>query len=177
MYETGKESKILIGIMAVLILALPLMSGVMAAEGNGLEPDEADDFSEEEAKRFLAAAYKMHQGRLRSLIWFFRGAEKDKISGTVTARHRNILIVTVDDVERYNIVLPIQWNFGFEVISLNEMFEEEYLGLGDDVTLMTLKKTVENEKEVALTAVFGCEIENVTTGSILYAVLPFNIDG
>jgi hypothetical protein len=173
----GKESKILIGIMAVLILALPLMSCVMATEDNGPEPDGSDDFSEEKAKRFLAAAYKLHQGRLRSLIWFFRGAEKDMISGTVTARHRNILIVTVDDGERYNIVLPMQWNLGSEVISLDEMFEEGHVGLGDDVTLKVLKKTVENENEVALTAIFGYEIEDVTTGSILYAVLPFNIDG
>ena len=171
-----KEIKILIGIMAVLILALPLMSTAMAAEVNGEEPDESGDAPQGSLRRLLAAL-NMQQGRWKRFIWFFKGAEKDTLSGTVTARHRNILILTDGNGERYNVVLPANWNVGSEVISLNEMFEEGYVNIGDEVTLEVLKRTVENENEVTLTIFFGYEIENEDTGHIFYAVLPVNIEG
>ena len=161
--------------MAVLIVAFPLMSGVMAADDTTQESDESDDSPQGRLLRFLAAS-NLQQGKRRTLIWFFKGAEKDTVSGIVTARHRNILILTDGD-ERYNIVLPVHWNIDSEVISLNEMFEEGYVEIGDDVNLEVLKRAVENENEVSLTAIFGYEIENENAGDVLYAVLPVNIDG
>ena len=171
-----KETKILIGIMAVLILALPLMSNVIAAEDNGQQSDESSDAPQGNLQRLLAARM-LQQGRRKWLIWFFKGAEKDTVSGTVTARHRNILILTDGADKRYNIVLPVNWNIDSEVIPLNEMFEEGYVSIGDEVTLEVLKRTVENENEVALTIFVGYEIMNEDTGDVFYAVLPVNIEG
>ncbi len=171
-----KETKILIGIMAVLILALPLMSNVMAAEDNGQQSDESSDAPQGNLRRLLAARM-LQQGRRKWLIWFFKGAEKEIVSGTVTARHRNILILTDGDGKRYNIVLPVNWNIGSEIISLNEMFEEGYVSIGDEVTLEVLKRTVENENEVTLTIFLAYEIKNEDTSDVFYAVLPVNIEG
>jgi len=119
----------------------------------------------------------MQQNRRRWFIWFFKGAEKDTVSGTVIVRHSHILILTDDDDERYNIVLPVQWNIGSEVISLNEMFEEGYVNIGDEVTLDVLERTVENENEVTLTIFFGYEIKNEEAGDMFYAVMLVNIEG
>lgn len=171
-----KETKIFVGIMAVLILALPLMSSVIAAEDNGGQSDESSDAPQGNIRRLIVARM-LQQGRRRWLIWFFKGAEKDTVSGTVTARHRNILILTDGDGKRYNIVLPVNWNIGSEVISLNEMFEEGYVNIDDEVTLEVLKRTVENENELTLTIFVGYEIENEDTGDVFYAVLPVNIEG
>ena len=171
-----KENKILIGIMAMLILALPLMSNVIATEDNGQQSDESGDALQGNLRR-LFAARMLQQGRRKWLIWFFKGAEKDTVSGTVTTRHRNILILTDGDGKRYNIVLPVNWNVGSEAISLNEMFEEGYVNIDDEVTLQALKRTVENENEVTLTIFLAYEIKNEDTSDVFYAVLPVNIEG
>ena len=63
-----KETKILIGIMAVLILALPLMSNAMATEDDGQQSDESSDAPQGNLRRLLAARM-LQQGR-RWLIWF-----------------------------------------------------------------------------------------------------------
>lgn len=74
-------------------------------------------------------------------------------------------------------MLPVQWNIGSEVISLNEMFEEGYVNIGDEVTLDVLERTVENENEVTLTIFLGYEIENEEAGDMFYAVMLVNIEG
>ena len=170
-----KETKIFIGIMAVLILTLPLMSNVIAAEDNGEQSDESSDALQGNLRRLLAARM-LRQGRRKWLIWFFKGGEKDTVLGTVTARHRNILILTDGDGKRYNVVLPVNWNIGSEVISLNEMLEEGYVNIDDEVTLQALKRTVENENEVTLTIFLAFEIKNEDS-DVFYAVLPVNMEG
>ena len=169
-----KESKILIGVIAALLVALPLMAGVTAAAADdGQEFEESNDSPEQRLRRIIVAR---NQQKRRRAIWFFRGAVKVTVTGTVEQRDGNIMIVATDvEGDMINIVLPRRWlakSDNSKVISLQQMFDEEYVKIGDEVTLKVLKRTVTNEnEEVTVTAIFGYEIPSHS----LYAILPYNI--
>ncbi len=163
-----KKSKILIGLVAVLLVVLPLASSVMAANASNQEPDESISL---DCERIRVEVQNLQ--RQRRIIWFFRDAEKDTITGTVTARDRNILIVIDSNGDRFNIVLPRQWNIGSEVVTLNQVLDEAYVSIGETVTFDVLKRTVTNENDVTVTIIFCYEI--TTNDYNLYAVLPVNI--
>jgi len=170
-----KESKILIGVMAMLLVALPLIGGVMATDDYTQESDESNlvaDDSEQKIRRFSVLC-KLRQEKQRRVIWFFKGAEKDTITGTITARDRNVIIVTNGE-DRFNVVVARRWNVDSEVVSLQQMFDEGYIP-NETVTLTVLKRAVTNENDVTVTIIFGYEI--TTSSNHLYAVLPFNIEG
>ena len=165
-----KESKILIGVLAALLVVIPLMSLVMAVDVNGQEPDESDNLLR---ARIRLEEYNLQ--RQRCVIWFFKDAEKDTITGTITAHDRSILIVTDAAGNRFNIILPRRWNIGSDVVSLDQLFDEGYISIGETVTLDALKRTDTNENGVTVTTIFCYEI--TTNSHNLYAVLPVNIDG
>ena len=156
----------MIGLVAVLLVALPLISSALAVDVNSQELDESNLCGER-----VRACIRQRQWRI---IWFFKGAEKDSIEGTVIARDRNILIVTDDQDNRFNIILPGRWNIGSDVVTLNQVFDEGYISIGETVTLEVLKRTVTNENRVSLTIIFGYEI--TTTEYNIYVVLPININ-
>jgi len=161
----NQKSKILIGLMAVLIVALPLMSAI-AAEDNDLEPIEPE--GAERLRRFLVA-HELQQQRQRRSIWFFKGAVKATLEDvTVVGISRNIVIVK-DDEDYLNVIMPGRWYDESEaVLELEEMF----LAIeGTTVNLEVLKRTVTNENEVSVTIYFCYEIDGY------HAVLPYNIDG
>lgn len=160
-----KESKILIGFIAVLLIALPLMGSVIAVDVDGQESNETYNLLGERVEL---------KGRNQRIVWFFKDAEKDIIAGTITARDRNILIVTDGDGERLNIVMSRRWNMGQDVVSLNQMFEDGYVSIGETVSLDVLKRTFKNGNDVTATIIFCYEIS--TGSNNLYAVLPFNIN-
>jgi len=162
-----KSSKILIGALAVLIVALPLMSAVVAAEDNGQEPTDTDRQLRQRINRFLVE--RRLQQKQRLLIWFFKGAEKATLEdATIEAKSGNIAIVKVDE-QSLNVVMPLRWydETGKKVVPLETVLDE----IGSyEVTLEVLKRTVTNDKGVSVTAYFCYEIDGYR------AVLPFNID-
>jgi len=162
-----KESKMLIGVMAVFLVAVSLVGSGLAVNAYGQESDESNNIPRERKNLVV---------RNRRIIWFFKGAVKDTITGTVVAHDRNILIVEDSEGDRFNIVLPRRWNIDSQVISLIQMFDE-YVSIDDTVTLTVLMRTATNENDVTVTIIFGYEIEDITNGNSLYAVLPINIDG
>lgn len=165
--EVKKENKMLIGVLAVLLVTLPVMS-FMAVNANDQELNESDNLLRTNIR------LRIRHQRKQRLVWFFKGAEKFTITGTVTARDRNILILTDGNGDRFNIVLPGRWNVDTDVVSLNQIFEE-YVSIDETVTLEVLKRTVTNENGVTVTTIFCYEI--TTNSNTLYAVLLVNIDG
>ena len=173
------KTKVLIGVISALLLILPLMSSVMADD---TYEDAYEDESnipngslQERIRQFITRPTSQQRRQLRT-VWFFKDAEYATVEGTLTAYHKNILVVTTED-GRLNIVLPGVWNVDSEVVQLNELFEEGYVSIGDQVTIDALSRTVTNENGVTVTMIFGNEIDDETSGNHLYAVLPVNIEG
>lgn len=154
----NKESKILMVALAVLLVTSPLIVGAMATE----------DESNPSYKVRQWIMLRLQQIRLR-IAWFFKGAENAMVTGTVTARSNNILIVTDSSGNRINIVLPWRWNINQQIVLLNDI--DQYLT--GEVTVKTLSRTATNEKGVTVTMLIAYEI--TADGKTLYAVLPYNI--
>ena len=166
----NKNSKVLIGLAAVLVIALPLMSA-FAAEDNGQETIELGrgEKGQEKLNRFLFAQ-NLPNLRQRRSLWFLKGAEKAMFGDvTIVGMLRNILIVQHE--EGYlNFVMPDRWydQANEVIIDLEEMFTEIK---GSTLDLQVLKRTVTNESRVSLTIYFCYKINGY------HAALPYNIDG
>jgi len=168
------QSKILFAAALALVIALPLMSVAMTYSYEG-ETDDSGSPHRERARQLLMQRVGQHWGPWFS-SWFFKEAEIVTVEGTVTAHARHVLVLTTDEDERLNIVLPGSWNVDSEVFGLPQIFEEGYISIGDEVSIKALQRTVTNENEVTITAFLGYEIVDETNGNHLYAVLPFNIE-
>jgi len=155
------ESKMLMGALAVLLITMPLIVGVMATE------DQSNPYGN---KILQWIALRLQQMRMW-IAWFFKGAENTVITGTVTARSNNILIVTDSSGNRFNIVLPGRWNIDQQIVPLSDI--DQYLS--GEVSVKTLSRTATNEKGVTVTMLIAYEI--TANGKTLYAVLPYNIKG
>ncbi len=168
------QTKVIIGAIIALSIALPLMSIIMVYSDQG-ETGNSSYSPEERARQFILRQASQHW-RPRIAIWFFKDAETVTVEGTVVAHGGHMLIVTTNEGERLNIVLPGAWNVDSEVIRLLELCEEGYISVGDEVTVEALEKTVTNQNGVTVTGIFGYEMVDETNGNHLYAVLPFNIE-
>lgn len=173
-----RKSKILIGFMVVIFVALPLISNSLVY---GQESDENNLSArlrmiqmQLEMKRLQLAEQKFQQEKQRQTTQFYRNSVKTTITGTITAMDRNILIITDSDENRINVVLHGRWNIGLDVLSLPEVFATGYISTGDIVSIKVLKKSVTNENDVTVASIFGYEVE--VNGQILYAFLPINIE-
>ena len=116
-----KESKMLIGALAVLLVAMPLIVGVMATE-------DTSNPSGNKIRQWFALRLQQMKRQFNAIIRFFRGAENTLITGTVSARDGNILIVTDAEGNRFNIVLPRRWNIDQSIVPLGDI--DQYLSLG-----------------------------------------------
>ena len=159
-----KETKMLIGALAILLVSMPLIVGVMATE-------ETSENSGNRIRQWILLRLQQVKRQFNAFIRFFRGAESTVITGTVTARSNNILIVTDNDGNRFNIVLPGRWNIDQSIVPLGET--DQYLY--GEVTVKTLSRTATNDNGVAITVLVAFEI--TANDGTLYAVQPYNING
>ena len=170
------KTKVLIGVVVALVVALPLISSAIAEQDYGEENNTPDVAFEDRLRQFIMSRLSQ-QKRNPNLVWFFKGAETVVVEGGVTAYHNNILIVTEGEGERLNIVLPGVWNIDSDIVRLQQIYEEELVSIGDEITVKALKRTVTNENGVTVNMIFGYEINDLSNGNHLYTVLPVNIEG
>jgi len=156
-----KEYKMLICALTVLLVTMPLIVGVTATE------DESNP-SGNKIRQWFALRLQQMKSRI---AWFFKSAENTVITGTVTARSGNILIVTGAGGDRFNIVLPGRWNIDRQIVPLSDI--DQYLS--GEVTVKALSRTATNEKGITVTTLIAHEI--TANGITLYAVLTYNIKG
>jgi hypothetical protein len=140
---------------------MPLIVGVIAAE------DESNP-SGNKMKQWFAIRLQYIKAWI---AWFFKGAENTVITGTVTARSNNVLIVTDASGNRFNIVLPGRWNVDQQIVSLNDI--DQYLN--GQVTVKALSRMATNDNGVTVTYLIANEI--AANGKTLYAVVTYNIKG
>jgi hypothetical protein len=170
------KTKILTGVVVALVVALPLISSTIAEQDNGEENAAPDSSLEDRLRQFIMSRLSQ-QRRNPNLVWFFKGAEAVDVEGEVAAHHNNILVLTADEEERLYIVLPRVWNINSDIVRLQQIYEQDLFSIGDEITVKALKRTVTNENGVTVTMIFGYEINDLSNGNHLYAVLPVNIEG
>lgn len=163
-----KKTKMLIGVLAVLMVALPLVAvTTFAADG---EPE--DCFSGD--KRKIRRSINLRERKPRRVLNFFKRCHSATVEGTVVTHSGRILVVNASE-EMLNIVLPIRWNVGEEVVGVFKVFNESYIQPGDSVVVSVLERAEINEQGVSITILWAYEIVDSTSENHLYAVLPFNV--
>ncbi len=166
------QSKALLGMILALAIVLPLVGSALSVEADSSELDgESDPTLRGGALQLLTNSGPLAR-RGAIVRRFLSEAEAITIEGEVIAHFRRILIVDSAG-KRLNIVSPRAWNVNNEVINVSQMFED-YIIVGDMVSIRALQSEVTNKNEVTFRAILAYEISNGE--HTFYAVLPFNID-
>ena len=164
------KTKVLIGTLMVLVLAVPLITVVLAEEGNGT-PDQGQNRTLKNRFMQFMRNRQIQEQRLMRARAFFGKAEPTTVEGTVVAYHGNILIVNTEN-GRLNVQLPQVWNLDTEIVNVQQLCEE-YLTSGTQVSIKALQTQVTNDNGVTVTII---QAYVVTAGeNTFYPVLPFNI--
>ncbi len=160
------ETKLTLGLLFATLLAAPMVASAMAADTSTQNTPGGQS----------RLALRQRLMRLRS-FWsacFLKEAEPATLTGTVLQHFRNRLVLSTSD-QRLTVDLPLVWDNGTAIITLNQVYKEGYIQNGDPVTIKALKRTATNEKGVTIVVLVGYEIADLATGKHLTAVLPFNI--
>jgi hypothetical protein len=96
-----------------------------------------------------------------------------EIHGTVVALVKRMLVLNTADGQ-VRILLPATWIVGEKVLEREDLFKTDYLTVGQDISVKTLKGTIVTRESYNIYVLFGYEIIN-TSAVHAYAVLPFNI--
>jgi len=182
------RSKFLIGAVLALLVALPLMSTVLATSTYNAATDSDDApkacppqsqrLKEEYLGQLIKEGYLGHDDNglhLGIVKDFLKEARNVTIEGNVTTHYRNILVLQTS-TSRLNILLPPIWSVNAEdkVLNLTEVFNN-YVKSGDTVKITALERDFKNEKGVTISIIVAYEIMDTTSNNHLYAILPFNI--
>ena len=97
-----------------------------------------------------------------------------EIHGTVVTLVNRMLVLNTA-AGQVRIHLPAKWIVGGDVLEREDLFETDYLTIGQSVTVKALKGTVIARETYIISVLLGYEIINVTSVHA-YAVLPFNIE-
>jgi hypothetical protein len=96
-----------------------------------------------------------------------------EIHGNVVALVKRILVLNTADGQ-VRVLLPATWIVGEKVLEKEDLFKTDYLTIGQNISVKTLKGTIVTRESYNIYVLFGYEIIN-TSGVHAYAVLPFNI--
>jgi hypothetical protein len=99
-----------------------------------------------------------------------RNGEWTELEGNLVALVGRIMVVQVE--EEANMVVPGKWLYDGEVYTIEELLDGDPFGIGDYLSIKTLKATLDAESH-EVTAYFAFEMGNDTTAR---AILPFNIE-
>lgn len=112
--------------------------------------------------------------RLRLLRRFIANATPVEVQGTVVALVKQMLVLNVAEGQ-VRIHLPPTWIVEEAVLETEDLFETDYLTVGQSITVKTLKGTLITGVGYSIYVLFGYEIINASNVHA-YAVLPFNIE-
>lgn len=110
--------------------------------------------------------------KLRLMLHVLRRGEPAELEAITVVLEGHILVVEVEG-DLVNIIMPGRWIYEGESLTLQDLFDGEPLGMGEAMTIYTLKLEMTRETHI-VTAYFAYEIE-VETGTAS-AILPFNIE-
>lgn len=140
--------------------------------------------NEQKAPTYTANSAPQIQSQLKQSVtnndhpWakkFLENATAATVNGTVMSEFKGMLILDTGQSE-VRILMPQYWSVGTEVVGRGKLFNTTYSfsGPGENVTVKTLESEVFKNPSFSINVMVGYEITNAT-GTIAYAVLPFNI--
>jgi hypothetical protein len=110
--------------------------------------------------------------KLRLLIHVLRNGTPTELGGQVVAIEGRILVVSYGD-GLLNVNVPGKWIVGGETYTVDDLFDGDPFGLGDLVSIKSLKiEMVRETHSVTLYLAYSLTVEDATAS----AVLPFNIE-
>lgn len=101
-------------------------------------------------------------------------ATPTEINGTVVALVRDMLVLDTDE-GHIRIHLPPVWTLNYEVMQREELFNNTFSSIGQNVTVKALKTILFENDGLSINVMMGYEIINADSIHA-YAVLPFNIE-
>jgi len=105
---------------------------------------------------------------------FIANSTPVEIQGTVVALVKHLLVLNVTEGQ-VRIHLPPTWIVGEKVLETEDLFETDYLTIGQNITVKTLKGNLVTKETYGIYVLFGYEIINASDVHA-YAVLRFNVE-
>jgi hypothetical protein len=112
--------------------------------------------------------------RQRLLERFIGNATLAEVQGTVVALVRKLLVIEVDN-SQVRVHLPREWIVEGKEVKIEDLFETDYLTIGQNITVKALEGTIVTKETFRIYVLVGYEMINAD-GIHAYAVLPFNIE-
>ena len=114
------------------------------------------------------------QPKLELLRRLIETATPTEINGTVVALVEKMLVLDTDE-GHVRIHLPPTWSVNYTVLEKEELFNNTFSAIGENVTVKALKAVLFDGDGFRINVMMGYEIVNANSVHA-YAVLPFNIE-
>lgn len=186
-----KSSKI-VGVAAVLFIALGAVAFVYACSQNGATAN-ADE--QQMGIQNMQTFFQSHNITLQDNVtipWgqmtrmpqmrtngyyltegLLQNATLSTVQGTVVSDFKGMLILDTG-ASQVRVLLPKDWTLGNEVVGRAARFNGTFANPGQNVTVYVLESNVFSNANFSINEMLGYEAINAT-GTQAYAVLPFNI--
>jgi hypothetical protein len=93
--------------------------------------------------------------------------------GTVVAQTGDILVLSTNSGQ-VRVMIPKDWTVSSEVVSRADLFNGTFASQGQNVTLSVLKSEMFSNTSFSINSMLAYQATNAS-GTVAYAVLPFNI--
>jgi len=137
---------------------------------NALQPNE----EQKPDMKFVERHRREPRFKAHRVWWFLNHSEPVEVKGTAVALFKDMLIVSTAEGQ-VRIHLPHAWTVDEELTMRAEIFESDYLSVGEDITVKALRADVINKEGFRVYLLLGYEIIDESDVRA-YAVLPFNIE-
>lgn len=104
---------------------------------------------------------------------FLQNATLATVNGTVVSEVKGLLVLDTGSGE-VRVMLPQKWTVGTEVVSRANLFNGTFASAGQTVTVNVLESEVFSNTSFSINEMLAYQVTNAT-GTVAYAVLPFNI--
>jgi len=112
--------------------------------------------------------------RFELLKRFLANSTPVEIRGNVVRLVKRLLVLNTERGQ-VRIHLPLTWIVEEQELEREDLFEIDYLTIGQNITVKALKGTLVTKEVYSIYVLFGYEIINANSVHA-YAVLPFNIE-
>jgi hypothetical protein len=191
--KTLRRSLKIVGVAAVVVLALGAIAFVYASTQNGFDAnaDEQMQMSMQNMQTFFWSnnvtlpdnvtmpcghMRRMPQMRGNGFQWtegLLQNATLSTVQGTVVSEVKGMLILDTGSGQ-IRVLLPKEWTVDNEVVGRGSLFNGTFASPGQTVTMKVLESDVFSNTNFSINVMVGYEAINATAAHA-YAVLPFNI--
>jgi len=170
--EVKRKMKTKVKVLAVTLVMVAVASALLYAPlTNALQSDE----EQKPDRKFVE--FHRRKPRFKAHLrerWFLNHSEPVEVEGTAVALFKDMFVVNTTEGQ-IRIHLSQGWIVDKELTMREELFEGDYLSVGEDIAVKALRANVINKEGFRVYLLLGYEIID-ESGSHAFAVLPFNIE-